>query len=100
MSDDTTGKKATSGKAGTRVDPDAAENGRDGRERDAGQDESIARRLERNPESQEARLDTALDQSMDASDPPSAPQDRKSRLRGKREPVRGDLGGPRNQKKK
>ncbi|RIA46992.1 hypothetical protein DFR49_1557 [Hephaestia caeni] len=74
MSDDTTGKKATSGKAGTRADPDAAANARHGRERDAGQDESIARRLERNPESKEARLDTALDQSMDASDPPSSTQ--------------------------
>ena len=40
----------------------------------AGQDTSIAERLERNPESTEARLDTALDESMDASDPPSTPQ--------------------------
>lgn len=40
----------------------------------AGQDASIAERLERNPESQEARLDTALDESMDASDPPSSTQ--------------------------
>ena len=38
---------------------------------DAGQDESIARRLEKNPESKEARLDNALDESMDASDPPA-----------------------------
>lgn len=44
------------------------------RDRDAGQDESISRRLERNPESKEARLDTALDESMDASDPPSSTQ--------------------------
>jgi hypothetical protein len=55
-------------------DPDAAESERGQRERDAGQDESINRRLERNPESKEARLDTALDESMDASDPPSSTQ--------------------------
>jgi hypothetical protein len=41
---------------------------------DAGQDESIAKRLEKNPESPEARLDNALDESMDASDPPAATQ--------------------------
>jgi len=41
---------------------------------DAGQDESITRRLEKNPESQEAQLDNALDESMDASDPPAATQ--------------------------
>jgi len=41
---------------------------------DAGQDESINDRLRRNPESKEARLDTALDESMDASDPPSSTQ--------------------------
>ena len=41
---------------------------------DAGQDASIAERLERNPESKEARLDAALDESMDASDPPSSTQ--------------------------
>jgi len=40
----------------------------------AGQDSSIAARLERNPESKEARLDAALDESMDASDPPSSTQ--------------------------
>ncbi|MBY8827234.1 hypothetical protein [Hephaestia mangrovi] len=44
------------------------------RDRDAGQDEAINQRLERNPESKEARLDTALDESMDASDPPSSTQ--------------------------
>ena len=42
----------------------------------AGQDKSIARRLEKNPESSEARLDNALDESMDASDPPASPQPR------------------------
>ena len=41
---------------------------------DAGQDKSIARRLEKNPESKEARLDAALDESMDASDPPASTQ--------------------------
>ena len=37
----------------------------------AGQDKSIAKRLEKNPASADARLDNALDESMDASDPPS-----------------------------
>lgn len=41
---------------------------------DAGHDESIAERLERNPASKEARLDRALDESMDASDPPASTQ--------------------------
>ncbi|MDQ2878049.1 MAG: hypothetical protein M3R41_03095 [Pseudomonadota bacterium] len=41
---------------------------------DAGQDQSIVERLAKNPESKEARLDTALDESMDASDPPSGTQ--------------------------
>lgn len=41
---------------------------------DAGQDESIQRRLQRDPENQEARLDNALDESMDASDPPASTQ--------------------------
>lgn len=41
---------------------------------DAGTDESIAERLYRNPESKEARLDRGLDESMDASDPPSTTQ--------------------------
>lgn len=44
------------------------------RSADAGTDESIAERLERNPESKEARLDRALDESMDASDPPASTQ--------------------------
>ena len=43
-------------------------------DQDAGQDESINRRLKRDPESKDARLDTALDESMDASDPPSSTQ--------------------------
>ena len=37
----------------------------------AGQDESIAKRLERDPTSPDAVLDNALDESMDASDPPA-----------------------------
>ncbi|UZK65841.1 hypothetical protein [Sphingomonas sp. M1-B02] len=41
---------------------------------DAGTDKSIVERLERNPESKEARLDRALDESMDASDPPASTQ--------------------------
>ena len=41
---------------------------------DAGRDEDITQRLERNPESKEARLDRALDESMDASDPPASTQ--------------------------
>lgn len=40
----------------------------------AGQDASIAERLSRDPECVEAQLDTALDESMDASDPPSQTQ--------------------------
>ncbi len=39
---------------------------------DAGQDESIQRRLERDPENVQARLDNALDETMDASDPVAA----------------------------
>ena len=41
---------------------------------DAGTDESIANRLDANPESKEARLDRGLDESMDASDPPASTQ--------------------------
>jgi hypothetical protein len=41
---------------------------------DAGTDTSITERLARNPESKEARLDRALDESMDASDPPASTQ--------------------------
>ncbi len=54
--------------------------GSDGEERpavvrqDAGTDGSIEERLQRNPESKDARLDRALDESMDASDPPASTQ--------------------------
>lgn len=42
--------------------------------KDAGTDRSIEKRLQRDPESKEARLDRALDESMDASDPPASTQ--------------------------
>jgi len=41
---------------------------------DAGSDRSIEKRLEKNPESSQARLDRGLDESMDASDPPASTQ--------------------------
>lgn len=41
---------------------------------DAGRDETIQQRLDKNPENKQARLDRALDESMDASDPPSTTQ--------------------------
>ena len=53
--------------------PTASNQERDPRQ-DAGQDESIQRRLKRDPENPDARLDNALDESMDASDPPSSTQ--------------------------
>lgn len=37
----------------------------------AGQDRTIRERLKRNPQDPDAKLDTALDESMDASDPPA-----------------------------
>lgn len=49
-------------------DDDTVGSGRDPRQ-EAGQDKSIARRLEKNPDSADARLDNALDESMDGSDP-------------------------------
>jgi len=70
-------------------DPGAEESGRDrlgaeergdvhGRIRppaqDAGQDEGIARRLERDPSNPDAKLDAGLDETMDASDPVAATQ--------------------------
>ncbi|HET9510557.1 MAG TPA: hypothetical protein VFO80_05345 [Sphingomonas sp.] len=55
------------------VAPDATEAER-GSRGDAGRDESIAERLERNPENKDARLDRGLDESMDASDPPATTQ--------------------------
>jgi hypothetical protein len=53
--------------------PNAGNQERDPRQ-DAGQDASIASRLAKNPEDIEARLDNALDETMDASDPPEMTQ--------------------------
>lgn len=39
---------------------------------DAGRDESIEKRLQRDPSNEDAQLDRGSDESMDASDPPSA----------------------------
>ncbi|WP_147417600.1 hypothetical protein [Sphingomonas cavernae] len=47
---------------------------------DAGTDKAIAGRLKRHPEDVDARLDAALDESMDASDPPAL-----TRARGPRD---------------
>ena len=60
---------------GLSVNPDGDEDkaAHDPRQ-EAGQDKSIAKRLEKNPTSADARLDAGLDQSMDASDPPSSTQ--------------------------
>lgn len=41
---------------------------------DAGQDKTIAERLEADPEDSDAKLDAGLDESMDASDPPASTQ--------------------------
>ncbi len=51
--------------------PTAGNQARDPRQ-DAGQDESIQRRLEKDPANEQAQLDNGLDESMDASDPISA----------------------------
>jgi len=53
--------------------PNAGNQDRDPRQ-DAGQDASILARLRANPGDIEARLDTALDETMDASDPPELTQ--------------------------
>jgi hypothetical protein len=53
--------------------PNAGNQERDPRQ-DAGQDASIAQRLAENPDDIEARLDNALDETMDASDPPEMTQ--------------------------
>lgn len=52
-------------------DPEEAEHIHHPRQ-NAGQDSSIAERLERDPENTEAQLDAGLDESMDASDPPTS----------------------------
>jgi hypothetical protein len=55
------------------VAPDGEDTDRhDGRgdpRQDAGQDKSIAKRLQKNPDSVDARLDNGLDETMDGSDP-------------------------------
>lgn len=51
--------------------PNAGNQQRDPRQ-DAGQDESIQRRLEKDPSNVQAQLDNGLDESMDASDPISS----------------------------
>lgn len=58
------------------VAPDDAEEGNPAADprQGAGQDKSIARRLEKHPDSKDAQLDNALDESMDASDPPASTQ--------------------------
>lgn len=40
--------------------------------KDAGSDREIAKRLERDPTDEDAKLDQGSDESMDASDPPAA----------------------------
>lgn len=41
-------------------------------DQEAGQDPLIAKRLRRDPKNSDAQLDRGLDESMDASDPPTA----------------------------
>lgn len=53
---------------------EAKDENKDVKRGDAGTDSSIEERLEKNPESKQARLDRALDESMDASDPPATTQ--------------------------
>ena len=57
-------------------DGDAATGRTDGRDprQEAGQGKSIGKRLQKNPDSADARLDNGLDESMDGSDPISATQ--------------------------
>lgn len=43
-------------------------------EQRAGQDESLRTRLKQDPSDQDAQLDVALDETMDASDPPATTQ--------------------------
>lgn len=60
------------------VAPEASNNAERDPRQDAGQDESIERRLRKNPESVEAQLDAGLDETMDGSDPVSVIQPGKS----------------------
>ena len=56
------------------VAPDSEEQPMVDERQQAGQDKSIAKRLEKNPGSADAQLDNGLDESMDASDPISSTQ--------------------------
>ena len=60
------------------VAPQASNNSERDPRQDAGQDRSIDARLQRDPESIEARLDAGLDETMDGSDPVSIIQPGKS----------------------
>ena len=70
MADSTTDDAATDGLS-VAPPPNAGNQERDPRQ-DAGQDESIQRRLEKDPANEQAQLDNGLDESMDASDPISS----------------------------
>jgi hypothetical protein len=54
--------------------PDPAQQGAKSAQQDAGQDADIVQRLEDDPQDSDAQLDRGLDESMDASDPPSSTQ--------------------------
>ncbi|WNO54398.1 hypothetical protein [Stakelama saccharophila] len=71
MADDKTGidDRAKDGMSVTPPEPESDEQA-DKRRKET----SIEERLERNPESKEARLDEAVEESMDASDPPATTQ--------------------------
>ena len=71
MAEQTINEAASDGMSVAPDAPNAGNQERDPRQ-DAGQDESIQRRLEKDPENQQAQLDNGLDESMDASDPISA----------------------------
>jgi hypothetical protein len=60
--------------AGERAEVPARDGEYQGGRGDAGKDDSIRERMEKDPESRQARLDHALDESMDASDPPATTQ--------------------------
>ena len=59
--------------------PEASEHVAQSPRQDAGQDTSIEKRLKKDPENAQAQLDRGLDESMDASDPPSVTQPGDSR---------------------
>lgn len=70
MADDTTDRALDT----LSVNPDTPNAGNQERDprQDAGQDESIQKRLEKDPNNTQAQLDNGLDESMDASDPITA----------------------------